>query len=59
MVIAEIVTLLFYAVSMAFLPEYFGTSSPFSYELVPKQSFRSFIRHLTTVRLESCCHRRS
>jgi hypothetical protein len=28
MVIAEIVTLLFYAVSMAFLPEYFGEWSP-------------------------------
>ena len=61
MVIAEIVTLLLYAISIAFLPEYFGACLRFFHNLLASKHrtrffSRPFVRHLCTLRLESCCH---
>ena len=56
MVIAEIVTLLLYAVSIVFLPEYFGTCSysPRTMDASEHMGLRrSVVRRLRTFRLES------
>ena len=57
MVIAEIVTLLLYAISIVFLPEYFGAFLQFIRQLSPSpkycvQLFRPFVRCLRPFCLE-------
>lgn len=57
MVIAEIVTLVLYAISIVFLPEYFGAcfqpSNKSSQSLsIRPGSCRPFVRHLCALRLE-------
>lgn len=57
MVISEVVTLLIYVISIAFLPEYFGTfSTPILVFLELMVNLRSFIRALTAVCLEGGCY---
>jgi hypothetical protein len=51
MIIAEIVTLLIYIISMAFLPEYFGSSSD-SLDLIILTIHRSVICCVYDIRLE-------
>ncbi len=79
MVISEVVTLFFYVVSIAFLPEYFGTSHTHTPPPIPLRYFRSetrfsqkanrksagapllprsLFRHLPSIRMEGCRHRR-
>ena len=58
MVISEVVTLLIYMISMAFLPEYFGASHLSFQTLLLKLALRRpHVCDLDALRLESCCHR--
>lgn len=58
MVVSEIVTLFFYIISIAFLPEYFGgprSSADCGSHLT---THRSLIRRYTGIWMEGCRHRR-
>jgi hypothetical protein len=58
MVISEVATLLFYVISIAFLPEYFGAFSVLEEAFNPLiGSCRPLIRRHCQIPMETSCHR--
>jgi hypothetical protein len=56
MVISEVVTLFFYVISIAFLPEYFGTCSYHPSQGLLIVPYRPRFRRVHSFCMESRCH---
>ena len=56
MIISEVVTLLFYAVSMIFLPEYFGKCLRHTHvAIIEQKNSRPYFCYFLSLRLEGRC----